>query len=84
MYKLNNENNISNTDLSLGKWSCFAIIARGGSLTSYKMAKKKESKWVTEGGNKEIFFITFLGMRVDPSLLVFNLCIIPGYRRVKT
>ena len=28
IYKLNNENNINNTNFSQGKWSCFASIAQ--------------------------------------------------------
>ena len=91
VYKQSNENDINDTNLSQGKWPCFATVARGRNYTSYKMAKKKESifsklnhyVWVTIGGNRS-FFITTLGMRVGPSLLVFNLFTNPGHRRVET
>ena len=58
-----------------------SVLPKGGSYTRYEMVKKNiyffnkfnQHACTTIGENKNVFVITTLGMRVDPSLLVFNL-----------
>ena len=74
MRKQNNEYSLNNTDQSQGKWFCFATIAREISYGIAKISifnKLNQHAWVTVGEND--FVITTVGMRVNQSLLVWNL-----------
>ena len=74
MYKLNNEYNIYNTDFSQGKCPVLLLLPEEEVVQVIKWLKKLKKKLrESQLGETKDFVITNLGMRVNTSLLVFNL-----------